>query len=87
MHLVNILGALPSLAIPYSVRVAMYWSEFAAESVKTSRLGGEHRQSDVSSRNTDHALMMLGRTLIPAAWMATTKGDAEAPPAVPFFDA
>lgn len=28
------LGAFPSLAIPYRVRVAMYWSELAAEMVK-----------------------------------------------------
>lgn len=34
VHLVKILGALPSLAIPYRVRVAMYWSELAAEMVK-----------------------------------------------------
>lgn len=33
-HLVKIRGALPSLAIPYNVRVAMYWSELAAENVK-----------------------------------------------------
>lgn len=31
-------GALPSLAIPYRVRVAMYWSELAAERVKIKRL-------------------------------------------------
>lgn len=34
MQRVKILGAFPSLAIPYSVRVAMYWSELAAEIVK-----------------------------------------------------
>jgi hypothetical protein len=45
----------------------MYWSELAAEMVKM-RI---------------QALMMLGRTLIPAEMMATTKGEAEAPPLVP----
>jgi len=34
--------------------------------------------------STDQALMMDGRTRIPADWIATTNGEAEAPPLVPF---
>ena len=60
------LGAFTSLAIPYRVRVAMYWSELAAEMVKIKI---QLRSSVLFCRNIrkiTHALMMDGRTLIPA---------------------
>ena len=38
-------------------------------------------------RKTYQAFIIAGRTLIPADSIATTKGDALAPPEVPFFAA
>jgi hypothetical protein len=81
VHLVKIRGALPSLAIPYKVRVAMYWSELAAERVNKRRL--KVSGAAKGKNQTYQALMMDGKTSIPADKIATTKGDADAPPAVP----
>lgn len=59
----NIRGALPWIARPYSVREPIYRSEFAAESTNM-RIA---------------ALMMWFKTLIPASVVAKTKGLAAAP--------
>ena len=58
----KISGAFLSLASPYRVLVAIYKSEFAAEKTKS---------------NTQ-PLMKPGRWSMPASWIATTKGEAEA---------
>jgi hypothetical protein len=65
----------------------MYWSELAAERVKRRRLGRQFEHLYSGRQPTHQALMMWGRTLMPADSIATTKGEAEAPPPVPFLAA
>jgi hypothetical protein len=57
-------GACPSTARLYIVREQIYRSEFAAESIKIN--------------TCMYPLIIDGRTRIPAALIATTKGDADA---------
>lgn len=48
---------------------------------------GRGQRSEKIGRDTYQAFMIAGRTLIPADSIATTKGEALAPPEVPFFAA
>lgn len=62
----------------------MYWSELAAERVNNRILRVSPELCvGCKGKTTYQALMMDGKTSIPADKMATTKGEAEAPPEVP----
>lgn len=63
MHLVKTGGALPATAMEYSERLDMYRNEFPED------------QAEVMMT----ALMMLGKTAIPALAIPTTNGEEPAP--------
>jgi hypothetical protein len=61
----------------------MYWSEFAEDMVKTIKLGVSAVTVGARLPRAYAAFAMAGTTLMLAAFIATTKGDAAAPALVP----